>query len=132
MRTLVLATALLAFSLIGSATAADTRSVSYSLDIPAQDLNAALQQFAQASQHKLFYKSELVEGMTSQALKGEYTTEQALEMLLNGTHLTYDITPSAVVLIRDRLAPRALSERVGRAAAGLARHAAVRDRRGSR
>ncbi len=95
----ILAVAVFA-GLSSHAGATDARSATYSLDIPAQDLNSALQQLALASQHKLFYKSELVEGMTSQALKGEFTTEQALKVLLTGTNLTYDITPSAVVLIR--------------------------------
>src|SRR5262245_5666863 len=70
------------------------RSPSYTLDIPAGDLNSALQELALASHHKLFYKAELVEGKTAPALKGEYTAEQAVEKLLSGTNLVWEITPS--------------------------------------
>ncbi|MBL8270977.1 STN domain-containing protein, partial [Steroidobacter sp.] len=75
---------------------------SYDLEIPSQDLHAALQQLALASHHRLFYKSAFVAGKTSPALSGSFTTEQALRQLLSGTDLVYEITPEAVVLIRPR------------------------------
>ncbi len=84
------------------AAGADVPGAMYRLDIPAQDLNAALQQLALASRHNLFYRSELVAGRVSPALKGEFTTDEALDALLNGTDFTYDITPLATVLIRDK------------------------------
>src|SRR5688572_8922847 len=55
---------------------AQARIATYNLDIPAQNLNSALQELALASQHKLFYKAELIEGKTAPALKGDYTAEQ--------------------------------------------------------
>lgn len=82
--------------------AQSARLQTYQLNIPAQDLNGALQQLALASQHKLFYKAELVEGKTAPALNGDYTAEQAIQKLLTGTNLGYEITPSAVVLIKDK------------------------------
>ncbi len=81
---------------------AEARTITYELDIPSQDLNSALQQFALASKHKLFYKSDIVEGKISAPLRGKFTTDEAVQRLLAGTDLTYDITPSAVVLIRDK------------------------------
>lgn len=74
----------------------------YALDLPAQSLESALQQFAVASQHRLLYRSELVRGRTAPPLKGDYSAEDAVRRLLNGTSLTYEITPSSVVLIRDK------------------------------
>ncbi|MBL8269820.1 TonB-dependent siderophore receptor, partial [Steroidobacter sp.] len=85
---------------------------SYDLEIPSQDLHAALQQLALASHHRLFYKSAFVAGKTSPALSGSFTTEQALRQLLSGTDLVYEITPEAVVLIRPR------AEAVGSAQGG--------------
>jgi iron complex outermembrane receptor protein len=76
------------------------RIVTYSLDIPAQDLNSALRQLALASHYKLFYRAELVAGKTAPALKGHFTTEQAIRTLLDGTGLVYEITPSSVVVIK--------------------------------
>lgn len=75
---------------------------SFELDIPSQDLHAALQQLAVASHYRLFYKSAFVAGKTSPALSGSYTAEQALRQLLSGTDLVYEITPESVVLIRPR------------------------------
>jgi len=79
---------------------AQARSVTYDLDIPAQSLKDSLQALAFASHHKLLYSSELVEGKRSPALKGQFTTEQAVKALLSGTKLSYEITSDGLVLIR--------------------------------
>jgi iron complex outermembrane recepter protein len=81
---------------------ADARSISYDLNIPSEDLTAALQSFAIASHHKLLYKSELTAGKISRALKGHFTAREAMEALLSGTGLSYEITGSSVVLIKDQ------------------------------
>jgi iron complex outermembrane receptor protein len=73
---------------------------SFQLDLPSQDLNVALQAVATASHHRLFYKAELVRGKKSAALRGKYTAMQALQSLLSGTELTFEITSAGVVLIR--------------------------------
>jgi iron complex outermembrane receptor protein len=79
-----------------------SRTVTYEIDIPPQDLHAALQQLALVSNHKLFYRSELVSGKSSPAVKGSFTAEQAIQMLLAGTDLTFEITAGDVVLIRGK------------------------------
>lgn len=79
---------------------AQARSATYDLDIPAQSLKDALQAFALASQHKLLYSSELVDGKRNPALRGQFTTEQAVKALLSGTNLIYEVTPDGLVLIR--------------------------------
>jgi iron complex outermembrane recepter protein len=76
------------------------RSISYELNIPAESLDAALQAVALASHHKLFYRAELVAGKASPALIGSYTTEEAVHRLLEGTQLSFEITPASVVLIK--------------------------------
>lgn len=81
---------------------ADARSISYDLNIPSEDLTAALQSFAIASHHKLLYKAELTAGKISRALKGHFTAQEAMEALLSGTGLSYEITGSSVVLIKDQ------------------------------
>src|ERR1700731_3589127 len=78
------------------------RSISYDLNIPSEDLTAALQSFAIASHHKLLYKAELTAGKISRALKGHFTAQEAMEALLSGTGLSYEITGSSVVLIKDQ------------------------------
>src|SRR5882762_5906458 len=79
---------------------AEARSTTYNLDIPSQSLKDALQALALASQHKLLYSADLVEGRKSPKLKGEFTTEQAVKVLLSGTDLKYEVTPDGFVLIR--------------------------------
>ena len=79
----------------------DARSISYDLNIPSEELTAALQSFAIASHHKLLYKAELTAGKTSRALKGHFTAQEAIKALLSGTGLTFEITGSSVVLIKD-------------------------------
>jgi iron complex outermembrane receptor protein len=81
---------------------ADARSISYDLNIPSEDLTAALQSFAIASHHKLLYKAELTTGKISKALKGHFTAQEAMEALLSGTGLSYEITGSSVVLIKNQ------------------------------
>jgi outer membrane receptor protein involved in Fe transport len=81
--------------------AAEARSVSYELNIPAESLDQALQSLAIASHHKLLYRAELVAGKSSRALKGTFTTEQAMRELLSGTGLAFEITPASVVLIKE-------------------------------
>lgn len=109
-RTLACVSALLA--LYSAVVTADnrSRSATYHLDIPEQSLDSTLRQLALASQHKLFYPSELVEGVNSCALKGEFTAEQAVQKLLSGTNLTYEITPSSVVLIRPKSSPHSATD----------------------
>ena len=104
----VLLSALCATLFLGTTIAsqpAEARSVTYNLDIPAQNLNDALQAFALASQHKLLYSSALVDGRRSPALKGQYTTEQAVKALLSGTRLDYEVTSDGLVLIRTEAQP---------------------------
>ena len=97
---------LAALLVAGAAAFADVqaRSVSYDLDIPSEDLTAALQSFAITSHHKLLYKAELTAGKTSRPLKGQFTATEALDALLHETGLTYTITGASVVLIEARSA----------------------------
>src|SRR5258706_6656337 len=74
----------------------DARSISYELNIPSEELTAALESFAIASHHKLLYKAELTAGKTSRALKGHFTAQEAIKALLSGTGLTFEITGSSV------------------------------------
>jgi len=92
---------------------ADARSTSYDLNIPSEDLTAALQSFAIASHHKLLYKAELTAGKTSRALKGSFTAQEAVEALLSGTGLTFEITGASVVLIKGKSDARTTDMREG-------------------
>ncbi len=81
----------------------------YHFDIPEQDLNAALQAVALASNHQLLYKLEFTEGLKSHALKANYTVQEALDQLLAESGLTYEITSSAVIMVRREVQPKSAS-----------------------
>lgn len=76
------------------------RTVTHQLDIPAQDLGAALRAFSAAANEQVLFSREIVAGKHSARLKGEYSTNEALEALLKGSGLKAERTPSGVLLIR--------------------------------
>ncbi len=58
-------------------------------DIPAQDLDRALKDFASQSQVDLVYSPDLVSGLVSQPVTGRHTVRAALKLVLRGTGLNY-------------------------------------------
>ncbi|HTT06950.1 MAG TPA: TonB-dependent receptor [Steroidobacteraceae bacterium] len=98
--------------------AAEPPATIYMFHIQQQSLRDALEAFALASNHRLFYQSSIVAGMSSSPLQGRFTLAQALESLLGGTGLTYAVTSSGVVLITRQRAS-ALSRWMTRMAATL-------------
>ena len=105
--------------------ASDSQSANaplYDFNIPQQDLRAALQAVALTSGYKLLYRSEIVKGIVSPPLRARYSVRQALDVLLAGTDLAYEITPAAVVLIKKRAVTTRIRNLIlgsGLAAAGL-------------
>jgi iron complex outermembrane receptor protein len=70
------------------------------LDIPAQDLGSALKALSAAANEQLLFSDDVVAGHHSAALKGEFTTDDALAILLKGSDLKVERTKSGVLLIR--------------------------------
>jgi hypothetical protein len=64
---------------------ADTAT--FTFDIPREDLAAALNQLAQQSHIEIAYSSDLTRGKISPPLRGTFTPEQALKILLKGSGL---------------------------------------------
>jgi outer membrane receptor protein involved in Fe transport len=81
---------------------AEESGATYSLDIPAQSLNDALQAVALASKHELLYSAKLVEGKSSAPLKGIFTAQEAVKLLLVGTDLEYEVGADGVVVIKSK------------------------------
>jgi outer membrane receptor protein involved in Fe transport len=67
--------------------------------IDAQDLGPALETLAEEHGFQILYRTELVRGLRVHAIKGELTTEQALQQLLSGTGLTYSYLDENAVTI---------------------------------
>ena len=93
------ASAMVGVALMASPAAAqDARQ--YEFDMPAQPLTVALKTFGATADQQLIFSERLVEDRTAPALKGAYTPDQALAMLLAGTGLVAERTPGGVVTIR--------------------------------
>ncbi len=76
--------------------AAETRS----FDIAAQDLEAALDAFAVTSGKEVIASSEVLEGRRASAVKGEFSSDQALARLLAGTGLHFELVGGVYVVSR--------------------------------
>jgi iron complex outermembrane recepter protein len=69
------------------------------LDIPAQDLGSALRELSADANEQVLFSQAVVAGRRSNKLRGDYTTDTALAILLDGTDLRVERTQSGVLLI---------------------------------
>jgi outer membrane receptor protein involved in Fe transport len=72
----------------------------YSFDIPAQDLDSALKEFARVSGQQVVFNSQDARGKTAPALKGSYSASDTLDLLLRGSGLVVERGRSGLFLIR--------------------------------
>ena len=80
-------------------------------DIPKQDLNGALMEFATQAGIQIFYDTEIPRSLIAPPISGRYTAEEALDHLLEDTGLTYVFTSArTVTVISSKPAPNS-SER---------------------
>ncbi|MGH8486568.1 MAG: STN domain-containing protein, partial [Pseudomonas sp.] len=68
------------------------------IEIQAQPLASALSQLGQQTSLQLFFSPELVAGKQAPAVSGNLAPEQALQTLLQGSGLTYELSQGTVVL----------------------------------
>jgi iron complex outermembrane receptor protein len=85
--------------LIGAYAVADVPK--RNIDIPAGDLGSALQLLAKQSGADIVYRPEQVNGLKTDGVSGYLSTEEALDALLKGTHLTPHTDSSGAILIGD-------------------------------
>jgi iron complex outermembrane recepter protein len=74
-------------------------STTFSID--PQDLDGALKAFGVQSHREIFFAPELARGKQSQGVRGKFDELKALRIILEGTGLSFSITPSGAFLIRD-------------------------------
>ena len=72
------------------------------LDIPAQDLGAALREFAKAAHQQIVFDSQRVRGLTSAPLSGNYSIDEALHVLLANTGLSLSKTTAGVYYVEAK------------------------------
>ncbi|MGE5500844.1 MAG: TonB-dependent receptor domain-containing protein [Ignavibacteriales bacterium] len=75
-------------------------------DVPAGDLQAALDTYAQQAGIQLLYKVDLVKGVPTRGAHGDLSSDQALAMLLSGTGLQVRHHASGAVAIVDAADPQ--------------------------
>jgi iron complex outermembrane recepter protein len=81
-------------------------------DIPAQPLEAALQQVADKASLQLLYSPADLKGVSTRGLKGTHAPKEAIDRLIEGTGLTASFNGQNAVAIK----PKAANERGGQAA----------------
>ena len=87
--------------------------------IEAQDLDGALRAFAFQSRREIFFAPDMIHGKQSHGVSGKYDDVQALDKILRDTGLTYSITASDAILLKDpSVALRAISLQVFGTAVG--------------
>ena len=73
-------------------------------DIPAGDLAPALNRFADESGLRLVYGAEIAQGVRTDGLRGSYTPEQALRLLLAGSGIRYRFADARTVTLEGAAA----------------------------
>lgn len=82
-----------------------TQAATARFDIPAQSLTGSLTAFARQTGIKIAYPAALTAGKSTPALRGSFTSADALGQLLAGSGLTYRFTgPNAVTIVDPRAA----------------------------
>lgn len=80
---------------------AATRTEPRTFNIEAQDLGSALKAFAFQSNREIFFAPELTHGKLTHGVVGHYEDLDALKKILADTGLTYTVTDSNAILVRD-------------------------------
>jgi hypothetical protein len=75
--------------------------VRYHLQIAAQPLDPALQEFARQSGVQVVYFSRITDGLRAPALEGYYTLEAAIRALLVGSGLNFRVINPKTVEIKQ-------------------------------
>src|SRR6185437_12031229 len=108
--------------LLAAVPRADADDAVHHFSVASQDLGRALNELSAAADEQLLFSADLVRGIRSQELRGDYTFIDALTRLLTGTGLRMARAKSGVVLIvRDtETQPAAPSSNTGVVNAPLA------------
>lgn len=99
MRVAVVA-AVICLSVVGAAGAADARAtIREPMTISAQPLGSALQELARERDFQLICNADLVRGLKTRGISGQFTPREALATLLTGTGLTYRYLDARTVTV---------------------------------
>lgn len=88
--------ALLTLLLLGTS---EVQAAPVNVNVPSQSLASALQQLGQQTDLQILYSQDMVNGLKSTAVSGNLEPEQALNTLLLGSGITFQLTGNTVSLI---------------------------------
>ena len=95
----VLTLALTGLLLSGPIKAAPTEAPTIAFNIPQQKLTSALTKFAEQTGVQLLYSAKLAENLSAHAVNGQYTSNQALTVLLEGSGISYHYVDKNVITL---------------------------------
>jgi outer membrane receptor protein involved in Fe transport len=101
LKTMAIRSSLLAFACAISLSAHAFADAPKRVDVPAGDLTLALQKLADQSGVEFIYSADQLRGLRTSGVHGEYTTEEAVAKLLEGTKLKLSVHDGGVLLISD-------------------------------
>jgi iron complex outermembrane receptor protein len=78
-------------------------------DLPAQPLSTSLDRIAEASGTNLIYSDASVQGLTAPPLKGRYTVQQALDLVLDERGLRYEEVDRTLIAVKSEESGEATS-----------------------
>jgi outer membrane receptor protein involved in Fe transport len=82
----------------------------YQFDIPAEKLGQALRDFSNASSQQIVFSDAVIGDRAAPALRGNYTRDQALAILLEGSGMSVDYSRSGVIMVRPKNAEAASND----------------------
>jgi len=88
--------------MLAAAACSPVGAVGTRFDVPAQAMGPALNEFARQADITLIFSYDLVASDQTHALKGRYSVDHGLSMLLEGTRFTYRRAPDGTYLICPR------------------------------
>jgi iron complex outermembrane receptor protein len=100
------------------ATSGDAKS---RFDVPAEPLGKALRDLAIQANRNISYEPSIVAGLQAPAVKGEFTVDDALALILRGTHLrAVSINENTIQILEKTAAtkPSATTSRIGDSSPG--------------
>lgn len=84
-----------------SATPAQAEQQTYNFELRTQDIGSALRAIASITKSQVIFDGDEVRGKRSRAVKGSYSTEDALDLALRGTGLVAQPTAQGVYVVKS-------------------------------
>jgi len=90
-----------ALSMSAMAVPALAQERTFTFDIPAESLSKALRDYGQATHQQLVFTEDLTAGKSAPAVKGAFSAPAALALILKGSGLGWERTPTGALVLRS-------------------------------